>query len=110
MLSFKLKTITHLKIFLQSLDLKLSLNMQRVEESQQSLAHQQKIQDTQNVLEKKVRELMKDEGSLKTENGTLVQQIKQKDQQIRSMQTTTTKQFDELVDLGKQVEKMKREN
>ena len=84
--------------------------MQRVEESQQSLAHQQKIQDTQNVLEKKVRELMKDEGNLKTENGTLIQQIKQKDQQIRSMQTTTTKQFDELVDLGKQIDKMKREN
>ena len=84
--------------------------MQRVEESQQSLAHQQKIQDTQNVLEKKVRELMKDETNLKTENGTLIQQIKQKDQQIRSMQATTTKQFDELVDLGKQIDKMKREN
>ena len=46
--------------------------MQRVEESQQSLAHQQKIQDTQNVLEKKVRDLMKEESNLKNENGTLM--------------------------------------
>ena len=74
--------------------------MQRVEETQQSLAHQQKIQDTQNVLEKKVRELQREEETLKKENGQLLQQIKQKDQQILSVQKTTQTQFNELVQLG----------
>jgi hypothetical protein len=50
--------------------------MQHVEETQQTLAHTQKIKDTQNELERKVKELQKEEDGLKKDNIQLKQQIK----------------------------------
>jgi len=49
--------------------------MQTVEESEKSLAHSEKIKNTQTQLEKKISELKKEEISSKKENNILVQQI-----------------------------------
>jgi uncharacterized protein YPO0396 len=56
--------------------------MQQVEETQNSMAHSEKIKNTQTQLEKKINELKREEDHARKENTVLVQQIKQKDSQI----------------------------
>lgn len=62
------------------LDLKLNLNMQHVEDDGISTTQTAKMQETQDQLEKKVRELQKEEDSSNKENKNLKAQIVQKDQ------------------------------
>lgn len=48
--------------------MKLQLNEQFIDEKSNSMAHSQKIKDTQTELEKKITELNKDQEAAKKEN------------------------------------------